>query len=96
MLKKTKKAYFRYRGRIMNTKTLYANLCRTKWSTKKKYLYSPIVSFDVDRQEALTKLVFVSKRGDKDDCLVLGTTKTSLRPQEIIKMYSRGWQIRLL
>ncbi len=44
MLKKTKKVYFRYRGREMDVKTLYSILRRSKWSTKPKYLYSPIVT----------------------------------------------------
>lgn len=47
MLKHSKKVYFRYRGRQMNVKTLYDLLKRSKRATKKHYLYSPIVTFDV-------------------------------------------------
>lgn len=93
MLKKSKKVYFRYRGRLMDVKTLYDILCRTKWSTKNKYLYSSMVSFTVDGQEMQVKLVFVTNRGNKSNYLVLGTTKTSLRPDQIIQMYGRRWQI---
>jgi len=93
MLKKTKKVYFRYRGRTMDVKTLYEILCRTKWSTKEKYLYSSMVTFNVDGKEMPVKLVFVTKRGDRNNYLVLGTTKTSLRPNDIIQMYARRWQI---
>ncbi len=39
------------------------------------------------------KLVFVTKRGDKNNYLVLGTTKTSLESTDIIQMYARRWQI---
>ncbi len=39
------------------------------------------------------KLVFVTKRGQTDQYLVLATTKLSLRPEEIIQMYGRRWQI---
>jgi len=93
MLKRTKKVYFRYRGRQMDVKTLYEALCRTKWSTKEKYLYSSMVTFTVDGQEMPVKLVFVTNRGNKNNYLVLGTTKTNLRPDEIIQMYGRRWQI---
>ena len=88
-----KKVYFRYRGRLMNVKTLYEILCRSKWSPKKKYLYSSIVIFNIDGQDMKVKLVFVVKKGNKSDYLVLGTTKTSLRPDQIIQMYGRRWQI---
>ncbi|WP_156408647.1 transposase, partial [Ligilactobacillus acidipiscis] len=93
MLKKTKKVYFRYRNRQMDVKTLYENLCRTKWSTKEKYLYSSMVTFEVDGREMPVKLVFVTNRGNKNNYLVLATTKTSLRPDQIIQMYGRRWQI---
>jgi len=93
MLKKSKKVYFRYRGRQMDVKTLYNQLRRSKWPTKEHYLYSPIVMFDVAGQVMPVKLVFVTKKGTANDYLVLGTTQTGLHPQEIIQMYARRWQI---
>lgn len=66
MLKKTKKVYFRYRGREMDVKLLYSFLRRSKWSTKTTYLYSPIVTFEVDGQTMPMKLVYVTKRGQSD------------------------------
>ncbi|UWP78332.1 transposase (plasmid) [Lacticaseibacillus paracasei] len=39
------------------------------------------------------KLVFVTNRGNANQYLVLGTTKTGLRPEEIVQMYGRRWQI---
>lgn len=93
MLKKTKKVYFRYRGREMDVKRLYSILRRSKWSTKTTYLYSPIVTFEVDGQTMPMKLVYVTKRGQSDQYLVLATTKLSLKPDEIIQMYGRRWQI---
>lgn len=39
------------------------------------------------------KLVFVTKRGQADQYLVLATTMTDLRPEAIIQMYGRRWQI---
>ena len=35
------------------------------------------------------KLVFVTKRGQADQYLVLATTMTDLRPEAIIQMYGR-------
>jgi len=67
MLKRTKKVYFRYCDRQMDVKTLYETLCRTKWFTKKKYLYSSMVTFTVDGQEMPVKLVFVTSRGNKNN-----------------------------
>ena len=93
MLKKTKKVYFRYRGREMDIKTLYTNLRRSKWPIKDSYLYSPIVTFEVDGEKIPMKLVFVTKRGQADQYLVLATTMTDLRPEAIIQMYGRRWQI---
>jgi len=78
MLKRTKKVYFHYRGRQMDVKTLYETLCRTKWYTKEKYLYSSMVTFTVDDQAMPVKLVFVTNHGNKNNHLVLCTTKTSL------------------
>lgn len=92
-LKNSEKVYFRYRNRLMDVKTLYSRFCRTKWSTKDKYLYSPIVTFNVNGQEMPVKLVFVTNRGKKNEYLVIGTTKTALRPEDIIQMYGRRWQI---
>nr|WP_229564676.1 transposase [Pediococcus pentosaceus] len=93
MLKKTKKVYFRYRGREMDVKSLYQLLRRSKWSTKSDYLYSSVVKFEVDGNVVPMKLVFVSKRGKTNQYLVLATTKLSLKPAEIIQMYGRRWQI---
>ncbi|MCT3286762.1 transposase, partial [Lactiplantibacillus pentosus] len=83
----------RYRGREMDVKRLYSILRRSKWSTKTTYLYSPIVTFEVDGQPMPMKLVYVTKRGQSDQYLVLATTKLSLKPDEIIQMYGRRWQI---
>ncbi|KIO97145.1 transposase [Levilactobacillus brevis] len=93
MLKRTKKVYFRYRGRQMDVKTLYRILCSGKRPTRDDYFYSPIVKFEVDGQEMPVKLVYVSNRGASNQYLVLATTKIGLRPKEIIQMYGRRWQI---
>ena len=60
---------------------------------KKHYLYSSIVEAQYHGHSFLLKLVFVSNRGNKNKYLVLATTQTKLRPEEIIQLYGRRWQI---
>lgn len=62
MLKRSKKVYFRYRGRQMDVKTLYENLRRRRWPHHKNYLYSPLVKFQVGDQEMPVKLVYIVER----------------------------------
>lgn len=57
------------------------------------YLYSSIVEAQYHGHSFLLKLVFVSNRGSKNKYLVLATTQTKLRPEEIIQLYGRRWQI---
>ena len=92
MLKRSKKVYYRYRKRLYSVKTLYQRL-QTEGRKSKEgatYQYSCVV-------ESLSgvelKLVFVSNRHHANNYLVLATTKTSLRPNEIIQLYGRRWQI---
>ncbi|MGM1015842.1 IS4 family transposase [Limosilactobacillus fermentum] len=93
MLKRSDKVYFRYRGRQMTVKSLFERLRKSRYAQHDGYLYSPIVKFEVDGQIMPVKLVFVSNRRDASQFLVLGTTKTTMKPDEIIQMYGRRWQI---
>lgn len=93
MIKQTEKVYFRYRGREMDVKHLLATLKQSKWPKHEHYLYSPIVQYDMDGTKMAMKLVFVTKKGAKNRFLVLVTTKNDLRPERIIQMYGRRWQI---
>lgn len=93
MLKRSEKVYFRYRGRQMDVKSLYERLRRSQWPQHQNYHYSPIVTFEVGGQPMKVKLVFVPNRTDHSQYLVLGTTKTTLEPDQIIQLYGRRWQI---
>ena len=57
------------------------------------YLYSSVVEAQYHGHSFLLKLVFVSNRGSKNKYLVLATTQTKLRPEEIVQLYGRRWQI---
>lgn len=93
MLKRSDKVYFRYRGRQMTVKSLYERLRKSRYATHDNYLYSPVVQFEVNGNVMAVKLVFVPNRHDPSKFLVLGTTKISMKPDEIIQMYGRRWQI---
>ncbi|MBS4972060.1 transposase [Lacticaseibacillus rhamnosus] len=62
MTKQTEKVYFRYRGREMDVKRLYATLKQSKRPTHQHYLYSPIVQYDMGGTTMAMKLVFVTKK----------------------------------
>lgn len=93
MIKNSSKVYYRYRGRQLSIKGLYRRLAASKLTKRNHYLYSSIVMANYDNHEFPLKVVFVSKRGSKSNYLVLATTKTNLRPEEIIQLYGRRWQI---
>jgi len=90
---KTKKICFHYRGCIMDVKALYLILCRTEWSTKEKYPYSSIVTFNVYGQKLPVKLVFVTKHGDKTTIWFLELRKPIYALIISFNMYARRWQI---
>ncbi|WP_417466449.1 transposase [Loigolactobacillus coryniformis] len=91
LFKRTKKIYYRYRGRQYTVKTRYQRLRQSHRQQRADYLYSCVI------QTATTKLplrlVFVAKRHCANDYLVLATTQTKLTPAAIIKLYRRRWQI---
>lgn len=98
MIKRTKKIYYRYRGRLYSVKDLYERFCASRRQTHTNYQYSPIVTAYVNLDDGTQaayplKLVFVTNRKNASSYLVLATTQTNLRPEEIIQMYGRRWQI---
>lgn len=38
-------------------------------------------------------MVFVAKKGQRNQYLVLATTQLAIRPTEIVQLYARRWQI---
>ena len=93
MLKRSSKVYYRYRGRAYSVKALYLRLLNSRRPQMKDYQYSCIVEADYQGQCFPVKLVFVAKKGFKNQYLVLASTSTQLTPQEIIQLYSRRWSI---
>lgn len=93
MIKKSSKIYYLYRHHRYDIKGLYNRLAASKMTKKNKYLYASVVTAQYHGHEFPLKVVFVSKRGSKSNYLVLATTQIKLRPQEIIQLYGRRWQI---
>lgn len=93
MIKKSSKIYYRYRGRHLSIKGLYQRLAASKMKRRNHYLYSSVVIAHFNGHDFPLKVVFVSKRGSKGNYLVLATTQLGLRPEEIIQLYGRRWQI---
>jgi hypothetical protein len=93
MIKKSSKIYYVYRHRHYDIKGLYNRLAASKMTKKNGYLYASIVTAHYQDHDFPLKIVFVSKRGSKGKYLVLATTQIKLRPQEIVQLYGRRWQI---
>lgn len=93
MLKRSSKVYYRYRGRAYSIKALYQRLQASKRSVNQTYLYSSVVEANYLGHCFPVKVVFVAKKGQHAQYLVLASTNVNLPPQEIIKLYSRRWSI---
>lgn len=93
IIKKSSKIYYVYRHRHYDIKGLYNRLAASKMTKKNHYLYSSVVTAHYEEQNFPLRLVFVSKRGSRSNYLVLATTQIKLRPEEIIQLYGRRWQI---
>lgn len=93
VLKRSSKVYYRYRGRNYSIKALYQRLLNSKRPAGQSYLYSSIVEANFQGQVFPVKIVFVAKKGVRNQYLVLASTNTNLTPQQIIQLYSRRWSI---
>lgn len=88
-----KQIYYRYRKRLYDVKGLYARLADSKRHQKENYFYSCVVEAEYQGHTFLLRLVFAANRGKGKKYLVLASTNTSLRPEEIFQLYGRRWQI---
>ena len=93
MLKRSSKVYYRYRGRNYSIKALYQRLLNSKRPAGQSYLYSSIVEANFQGQVFPVKIGLVTKKGVRNQYLVLASTNTNLTPQQIIQLYSRRWSI---
>ncbi|ERL65401.1 hypothetical protein L248_2800 [Schleiferilactobacillus shenzhenensis LY-73] len=93
MVKRTEKVYYRFQGKLRSVKNIYDTLRREHHRKYAKYLYNVKVKAHVGTQEFPLRLIFVTDRHRHDTYLVLATTKIGLRPDQIVSLYERRWQI---
>ena len=93
MMKRSKKLYVTYRHRQLSIKALYRRFHQRGRKVHDNYLYSCVVMAHDGEKEFPLKLVFVAKRNNVNDYLVLATTKLTLTPETIVQLYERRWSI---
>ena len=94
MVKKTKKVLYRYGGKMLSVKDIY--LKNQKRRGCSRYLLS--VAAEILGKDGVVlpvRLVYVRKRGNKKEYLVLLSTDMSLSEEEIIRIYGKRWQIEV-
>ncbi|BCD39019.1 hypothetical protein DM475_07550 [Lactobacillus helveticus] len=96
MLKRTKKAYYRYRGRLYDVKGLYERLATSKMRQKEDYLYSSVVEAEYQGHVFQIRLVYVTKRGGKGKYLVLATTQYKLRSKSCTSSMTSGTELIIM
>ncbi|GHT03507.1 hypothetical protein AGMMS50276_33470 [Synergistales bacterium] len=93
MVKKTSKVHYRYKGKMLPDTKIYSQ--NRKRCGCSKYLLS--VEVDVcgqDRKESIpARLVYVRKRGNRKEYLVLISTDMTISEDEIIRIYGKRWGI---
>ena len=85
----------RYRGTRLSPKEIYD--MNRKRRGRSKYLLSieaGIVSKD-ETQTLPVQLIYVRKRGNRKDWLVLLTTDMTLHEEEVIRLYGKRWDIEV-
>ncbi len=62
---------------------------------RSKYLLSVTVEFEKDRQVIPAKVIYVRNRSNRKDYLCLISTNVEIDKEEIIRIYSKRWQIEV-
>jgi hypothetical protein len=95
MVKAIPKVYYKYDGKSMNLKTLYASIRKKRG--KAKILSSVVVGIGSDEtgETIDAKIVFVRDRNRSRQWLALISTDTSLSEHEIIRIYGKRWDIEV-
>jgi hypothetical protein len=95
MVKAIPKVYYKYDGKSMNLKTLYASIRKKRG--KAKILSSVVVGIGSDEtgETIDAKIVFVRDRNRSRQWLALISTDTSLSEDEIIRIYGKRWDIEV-
>jgi IS4 transposase len=95
MVKKTTKVRYRYEGEMLSVTKIYSR--NRKRRGRSKYLLSVEVELcSRDRTESIpARLVYVRKRSNRKEYLVLISTDMDLPEDEIIRIYGKRWDIEV-
>lgn len=94
MIKQTEKVYFRYRGWEMDVKRLYATLKQKSATSQRISIICTVpLCNTIWTVQRWPWSWFSWLKRCQGSLLVLATTKTNWRPERIIQMYGRRWQI---
>jgi hypothetical protein len=95
MLKKTTKVHYRYKGKMLPDTKIYSQNKKRRGCSK--YLLSVEVEVcSQDRKESIpARLVYVRKRGNRKEYLVLISTDMTISEDEIIRIYGKRWGIEV-
>lgn len=96
MVKVSSRIRYDYNGKRKNIKQIY-NSCK-KRRGRSRYLLSVNVSVGQEQKDGHSidaKIVCVRNRANRKDWLALICTDTSLREEEIIRIYGKRWDIEV-
>lgn len=94
MVKKTSKMLFKYNGEMHSLPEIYR--MNHKRRGRSKYLLSVDIEVVKDGKSIPAKVVYVRNRSNRKEYLCLLSTKTDIDENEIIRIYSKRWQIEVL
>ncbi len=82
---------FNYEGQKNSLKEIYKMNCKRRG--RSKYLLSVVVGVEKDGTDIPAKVVYVRNRSNQKDYLCLISTNINIDEEEIIRIYSKRWQI---
>jgi hypothetical protein len=93
MIKRSEKMTFNYEGQKRSLKEIYKT--NRKRRGRSKYLLSVVVDVEKDGAVIPAKVVYVRNRSNRKDYLCLISTNVNIDEEEIIRIYSKRWQIEV-
>ena len=91
MIKRSEKMTFLYKDKKRSLKEIYT--MNSKRRGRSKYLLSVVVDVEKDGTIIPAKVVNVRNRSNRKDYLCLISTNVNIDEEEIIRIYSKRWEI---
>ena len=93
MIKRSEKMTFFYEGQKRSLKEIYK--MNRKRRGRSKYLLSVVIDIEKDDVIIPAKVVYVRNRSNRKDYLCIISTNINIDEEEIIRIYSKRWQIEV-